>query len=64
MTMKIQIDFNRDQWCEFAREIPDEAYTILEDHWEDQEEWADIEILDPKWKTWISLKHPEWIVND
>lgn len=61
--MKIQLDFNRDEWREFAREIPDESYIIIEEFWEDTEEWAIIEIKDAKWQTWISLKHPDWIVD-
>lgn len=61
--MKIELDYNRDEWEEFAREIPDDAYTIIEDYWEDQEEWAIIEVTDPKWKTWVALRHPDWIIN-
>lgn len=61
--MKIQIDYNRDEWSEFANLIPDDAYTIVEDHWEDSEEWSIIEIQDAKWKTWVALKHPDWIVD-
>lgn len=61
--MKIELDYNRDEWQEFAREIPDDAYTIIEDHWEDQEEWAIIEITDKKWQTWVALRHPDWIID-
>ena len=61
--MNIQIDFNHDDWTEFAKHIPDDAYRIIDEYWEDSEEWADIEIIDPKWQTWVSLKHPEWIIH-
>lgn len=61
--MKIQLDFNRDEWQEFAREIPDDAYRIIEEYWEDSEEWAIIEVHDPKWQTIIALKHADWIVE-
>ena len=61
--MKIQLDFNDDEWLEFGREIPDESYTIIEEFWQDDCEWAHIEVTDPKWQTWISLKHPDWIID-
>jgi len=61
--MQIQLDFNRDEWLEFGREIPDEAYEIIEEFWEDSEEWAIIAVTDKKWQTWITLKHPDWIVD-
>lgn len=61
--MQIQIDFNHDDWEDFGRNIPDESYKIIEEYWEDSEEWAIIEVNDPKWQTWISLKHPDWIID-
>lgn len=61
--MNIEIDFNHDDWLEFAKTIPDDSYRIIEEFWEDSEEWAHIEITDPKWRTWITLKHPEWIIE-
>jgi hypothetical protein len=61
--MKIHLDFNDDQWYEFAKNIPDEGYVIIEEFWEDDCEWAHIEILDDKWKTWVALKHPDWIID-
>ncbi len=62
--MKIQIDFNRDDWRDFGKDIPDDSYTIIEESWEDSEEWAILEIHDKKWQTWISIKHPEWIIEE
>ncbi len=41
----------------------DDQYKILKDYWEDSEEWADIEIIDPKLKTWIALSMPDCIVE-
>jgi hypothetical protein len=41
----------------------DDQYKIVKDYWEDSEEWADIEIIDPKLKTWISLSMPDCIVE-
>lgn len=61
--MKIELDYNRDEWQQFGRDIPEDAYVIIEEYWEDQEEWCIIEITDEKWRTWISLKHPEWIID-
>lgn len=61
--MIIELDFNRDEWMEFGKAIPDTAYEIIEEFWEDSDEWAHIRILDPKWQQWISQHHPEWIVD-
>lgn len=61
--MKIQLDFNRHEWQEFADEIPEDCYRIVEEYWEDSEEWAIIDITDYKWQTIIALKHPDWIVE-
>lgn len=61
--MKIQLDFNRDEWYEFGKEIPDDAYTIIEEYWEDTDEWAIIEVTDKKWQTWIHMRHPDWVVE-
>lgn len=61
--MIVHLDFNRDEWYEFAKAIPDDGYRIIKEFWEDDCEWAHIEILDPKYKTWVSLKHPDWIID-
>lgn len=39
--------------------MPEDAYIILEEYWEDNQEWAVVEIIDPQWQTLISLKYPE-----
>jgi hypothetical protein len=56
--MMIQLDLGLvpDTWR-------DDQYKILKDYWEDSEEWADIEIIDPKLKTWIALSMPDCIVE-
>jgi hypothetical protein len=61
--MKIEIDFNTDSWHEFARGIPEDDYVILEEYWEDQDEWAIIEVTSQQWKSWIRTNHPEWILD-
>jgi hypothetical protein len=61
--MLIEIDFNHDDWREFADTIPEDCYEIVEDFWEDSEEWTHVRVLDEKWQTWISLKHPHWIIE-
>ena len=61
--MKIQLDFNREEWYEFSKESPDESYKIIEEYWEDADEWAIIEIIDKKWQTWIYMRHPDWVVE-
>lgn len=61
--MKIQLDFNRDEWREFADRIPDEDYEIIEEYWEDSDEWAIIEVKDIIWQMWIKENHSDWIVD-
>lgn len=61
--MLLEIDFNHDDWREFADNIPDDCYKIIEEFWEDSEEWAHIEVLDSKWRSWVALKHPDWIID-
>jgi hypothetical protein len=41
----------------------DDQYKIVKDYWEDSEEWADIEIIDPKLKTWIEQSMPYCILD-
>ena len=56
--MKIQLDLGLipDTWR-------DDQYTIIEDHWEDSEEWAVIEIHDARLETWIRLAMTDCIVD-
>lgn len=61
--MIVQIDFNRDEWQEFAAKIPDEDYRIVEEYWEDSDEWAIIEVTAPESQQWIRIHHSEWIVS-
>ena len=50
------------QW-DFSFEMPDSAFNIIEEGWEDGDEWAIIEVIDPVWQTFISLKHQHRIID-
>lgn len=57
--MIIQLDLHLipDAWL-------DDQYVIVEDHWEDGEEWAVIEILHRDVQSWIRLNMRDCIVED
>ena len=57
LNMQIEIDWNQ---TEFP--FRDEDYRIIEDYWEDGEEWAVIEILSPELESYILRYHEEWII--
>jgi hypothetical protein len=61
--MLIEIDFNRDDWRVFAATIPEDSYDIVEEFWEDCEEWAHIRITDTKWQQWVERNHPHWVID-
>jgi hypothetical protein len=57
--MKIQLDLDSipASWA-----IDD--YSVIQDFWEDGDEWCHLEILSPQLRTWIRLKMPEAIFED
>jgi hypothetical protein len=61
--MKIQVDWNDYDWNTLSQGWAESDYRIIEDHWEDSDEWAQIEILNPHWQTIIALKHADWIID-
>ena len=61
--MLIELDYNRDEWQLFTEIIPENCFKVVNDYWEDSEEWCHIEILDREWQQWIKDKHPDWIVD-
>jgi hypothetical protein len=61
--LKIQLDFNHSEWQQFGDNIPEDSYRIIEEYWEDSDEWAIVEVTDSKWQQWIRLHHADWIVD-
>ena len=57
--MIIEID-----WHLVPESWQEQDYLVIEDYWEDGEEWAKLEIINPKLQTWISLAHNDWILTD
>jgi hypothetical protein len=56
MMIQLDLDLIPETWRE-------DQFKIIADYWEDNEMWVDIEVIDPKLKTWISLSMPDCIVD-
>lgn len=61
--MMLELDLNCDHWQQFVDSVPDQSYTVVEQYWEDSDEWCIVEITDPKWQTWAALCFSDLVVD-